>query len=146
MLKADKKIWSIYCYISRDSRILPVYIGGCLASMVLIGPVNRKCKKYYGATPRNIKWYNFGVLPPEVEILLQFRNIKWYKMDVFTTKCCGFLPHVAGFYHMLRVFTTCCGFLPHVAGFYHTVCHCALHVKVKDSYAEHPIIPGILQI
>ncbi|KAI7869421.1 uncharacterized protein EV154DRAFT_571178 [Mucor mucedo] len=23
-------------------------------------------------------------------------------MDVFTTKCCGFLPHVAGFYHIVR--------------------------------------------
>ena len=41
-------IWSIYCYISRDSRMLPVSIGGCLAIMVFIGTVNSKCTKYYG--------------------------------------------------------------------------------------------------
>ncbi|KAI7891999.1 uncharacterized protein EV154DRAFT_480797 [Mucor mucedo] len=28
------------------------------------------------AKTRNIGWYNFGVLPPEVVILLQFRNIR----------------------------------------------------------------------
>ncbi|KAI7896434.1 uncharacterized protein EV154DRAFT_547430 [Mucor mucedo] len=124
-------IWSIYCYISRDSRMLPVSIGGCLASMVLIGPVNSKRKKYYGVKGRYIMvkrrikwnlvatrsgintqhaeetrntrwWYNFGVLPHPVVNEPQFRNIRWYKMDVFTTKCCGFLPHVAGFYHPVR--------------------------------------------
>ncbi|KAI7874433.1 uncharacterized protein EV154DRAFT_486896 [Mucor mucedo] len=132
MLKADKIIWSIYCYISRDSRMLPVSIGGYLASMVLIGPVNSKCKKYYGVkgryimVKRRIKWNlvatRSGINTQHAE---ETRNTRWWYNF-------GVLPHPVCIFEVVTIFPVCI-LLPLTAYFTHctsislvSLSHCVL--------------------